>query len=187
MDHSSLQKPFLTFFIGMGLSTQELHRIILPPMPQWSSWEICSNAEEELETEFSADKPTPAFQPPAELPVNTTHYNWHITCQAFSQTAAESPPVNGETRPRGSSPSQAGEAEGAARPRHKDPSCPGGLLLWDSFGVQTSGNEVLLFSVLGWQATLCKWPTEPCTCMVIISSLHQKKRTTRRWQWPIPV
>ena len=83
--------------------------------------------------EFSADNPTPAFQPPVELPVNTTHCDWCIIGRAFPQTAAESSPVNGETGPRGSSPSQAGEAEGAARPRYEDPAflhlCPGRPLL----------------------------------------------------------
>ena len=103
------------FWFSSSSSSWELHPIILP---QWSSQEICSSAEEELETEFSADNPA---QPSDELPVNTTHYNWCITCRAFPQTAAESSPVNGETRPRGSSPSQAGEAEGAAWPWHKDP------------------------------------------------------------------
>ena len=64
--------------------------------------------------EFSANNRAPAFQPHIQLPVNTTHYDWHITPQAFPQVAAESSPVNGETRPRGSSPPQAGEAEGSA-------------------------------------------------------------------------
>ena len=75
--------------------------------------------------------------------LSTTHY----TCRAFPQAAAESSPVNGETRPRGSSPSQAGEAEGSPAFLHAR-GCHA-----VSSGVQTSGNEAL-FSVLGRQATL---------------------------------
>ena len=69
--------------------------------------------------------------------VNTaTHYEWRITCRAFPQTAAESPPVNDETRPKGSSPSQLSKRSRRSRTTTARRSCVPSLMPEETVAVR---------------------------------------------------